>query len=213
MIIKNLNNVTLNRVVSHHELEQIMNLETYIHTQTEYATQIVQKAQDELETNLAEHKQVLLSEMQAANAELISLSETKLNQFFTKLNQDLYTLIWHVLAKCGASNLDPLMLKDILAKELSNFSNLGVLKIKAHSNVLSQISSDLNKLGDKVLIESNDTLDEGFCICETNAWIMNLDIRTVQNKIKEFLSNPAPPQELEITTSEIEPLDLNPFKS
>lgn len=185
MIIKQLNNITLPRIIPQEQIEQLLNVEAYVKKQQQLAATVLEEAQLNAATVTAELTAKTVAEIQEANAALLAAAETKLSQVLEDLQQNLYTVVLQVLNKCGAFNSETLAVKEVLSAELARFYDLGRLTIKAHSQTLTQFNQDVSS--DKIIFEADDSLDYKSCICETNWWVMNLSVAAVQQKILEFL--------------------------
>lgn len=186
MIIKQLNRFIWPRIIPHQQLENLLNVEDYVQQQQHLAAKILQEAQLHATNIATELTTKTLAELQAANLELLTASEAKLDKLLAELQQNLHAVVLQVLNKCGAFTSETLAVKEVLSTELARFYDLGRLTIRAHSQTLTQFNRDVSS--DKIIFETDDSLDPKSCICETNWWIMNLSVAAVQQKILEFLT-------------------------
>lgn len=187
MIIKQLNAITLDRVIPHDKLMQIANIEQYLQEQKAVADAIVTNAQQQIAQEVTVAKSATITELQEHNQQLLATSEEKLTQVLDTLHSNIYAIIAQILTKCGVMEINSNAIKELLTTELARFSGLDELRIKAHPDTLKGLSQGLNISKDKIIFEADPNLDQEVCICETELWIMNLAVSEVRHKILEFL--------------------------
>ena len=190
MIIKQLNPITIDKIVSHDELLKLTELEQYLAHQKQTAEQMIKDTQATIDQAVETQRSATISELQDHNQQLLDASTEKLKQVLDNLNNNLYTIITQILTKCGVLEVDHRIIKELIASELARFTDLGTLYIKAHPDTIDNFQQNLNLVKNTVVFEADASLDPETCICETNLWVMNLKISEVRTKILQFLDSP-----------------------
>lgn len=170
-----INNINFGHVIKSDEIEQIINTNALIETNKEKARILIEHATQEAQQILVQEKEKLLSNLLNDNKLLIDQSKTKIEEKFQQINENLTQIIEKVLVNLGFHEINYKKIYELVISETNKFSEIKLIKIKAPSEFIDILNQETKNLYYNVIFESDDSLSNGVCICESNFWIMSID--------------------------------------
>ncbi len=153
-----------------------------------YCKELIRNAKLEAELIKKEAYKEALGQVHRDSKRLNLQLQQKNQQFVEKLESEIYSIINEVLLKLGVldnfSKHISFMIKEELKK--SNISKNEELTISANKIVLKNIQDELINSFNNIIFKVDDALLDNECICETNLYLMRININQLKAQLEEF---------------------------
>jgi hypothetical protein len=174
-------------LISWRDLEVIQNINSVVLQMREKAKKLLDDAQVDAKKITLQAEMAGGARAKAENAILIAETEEKLDAFFTKLESEIFAIIYRIMLAMGIEQISVSQLKNLIQSELNNIIvPIEQVVIIANSKLLSEFKVEFG-VG-KLQYKPDDTLHDAECIYETEYYRLKIDANLAKDKIRQYLT-------------------------
>lgn len=153
-----------------------------------YCKELIRNAKVEAEIIKKEAYKEAFRQVHQDSKRLNLQLQQKNQKFVEKLENEIHSIINEVLLKLGVLDNFSKHISFIIKEELkkSNINKNEELIITANKIVLKHIQNELINSFNNIVFKYDDTLMDNECICETNLYLMRININRLKAQLEEF---------------------------